>query len=81
VEGETGFLVDEKDVPGMAKQITRLIREPALAAQLGLAARLRIETVFTAEQSIAHLWSVILNCITRSRPASDQRTGAVGART
>jgi colanic acid/amylovoran biosynthesis glycosyltransferase len=80
VEGETGFLVDEKDVAAMAKQMTRLIREPALAAELGLAARRRIETVFTAEQSLAHLWSVILSCITRSKPASDQTAGALGAR-
>ena len=80
VEGETGFLVDEKDVPAMAKQMTLLIREPALAAELGLAARQRIETVFTAEQSLGHLWSVLLNCITRSRPPSDHRAGAVGAR-
>jgi len=80
LEGETGFLVDEKDVRGMATQMTRLIREPALAAQLGLAARRRIETVFTTEQSLGHLWSVIRNCITRSRPASDQRAGTPGAR-
>lgn len=80
VEGETGFLVDEKDVRGMATQMTRLIRAPALAAQLGLAARRRIETVFTTEQSLDHLWSVIRTCVTGSRPASDQRAGAAGAR-
>jgi glycosyltransferase involved in cell wall biosynthesis len=81
VEGETGFLVDEKDVPAMAKQMTRLIREPGLAAELGLAARRRIETLFAAEQSLARLWSVILSSITRSKPAADQRAGAVGAQT
>jgi glycosyltransferase involved in cell wall biosynthesis len=80
VEGETGFLVDEKDVRGMATQMTRLIRAPALAAQLGLAARRRIETVFTTERSLDHLWSVIRTCVTGSRPASDQRAGAAGAR-
>jgi glycosyltransferase involved in cell wall biosynthesis len=75
VEDETGFLVDEKDVPAMAREMIRLIREPALAAELGVAARRRIETVFTTEKSLGHLWSVILSCVTRSRPASDQRAG------
>jgi glycosyltransferase involved in cell wall biosynthesis len=80
VEGETGFLVDERDVHGMANQMIRLIHEPALAAHLGLAARRRIEAVFTADRSLARLWSVILTCITRSRSAADRGAGAVGVR-
>jgi glycosyltransferase involved in cell wall biosynthesis len=73
VEGETGYLVDEKDVAGMAVHMARLIREPALAAQLGLAGRRRIEAMFTKEQTLARLWAVILSCVTRPRPAIDQR--------
>jgi glycosyltransferase involved in cell wall biosynthesis len=80
VEGETGFLVDEKDVSGMAAQMIRLIREPALAAQLGLAARQRIETVFTMGASLGRLWSVILGCITRSNTAPDERVRVLAPR-
>jgi glycosyltransferase involved in cell wall biosynthesis len=65
VEGETGLLVDEKDVPGMAAHMIRLIREPDLAAQLGLAARRRVEALFTMERSLGQLWSVIRSCVTR----------------
>jgi colanic acid/amylovoran biosynthesis glycosyltransferase len=72
VEGETGFLVDEQDVPAMATQMTRLIREPALAAQFGLAARQRVEALFTMEASLGQLWNVIVSCITRSTSASDE---------
>ena len=64
VEGETGFLVDETDVPAMAAAITRLVRDPVLAARLGRSARRRVETLYTMERSLGDLWSIILGSIT-----------------
>jgi glycosyltransferase involved in cell wall biosynthesis len=61
-EGQTGFLVDEYDVPGMAAHLLRLAEEPVLAAELGQAARARVAREFSAERSIARLWAIIESC-------------------
>jgi glycosyltransferase involved in cell wall biosynthesis len=59
VEGQTGFLVDERDVAGMAQHMIRLVESPALAQQMGVAARHRIEAEFSMERSINQLWSIL----------------------
>ena len=59
VEGETGLLVDERDVGAMAAAMLRMAREPALAGAMGGAARRHIESRFTLERSTASLWSII----------------------
>lgn len=59
VDGETGFLVEEKDVPAMAERMLRLANNRELAETMGKAARRRISTFFTMEQSIDRLWKVI----------------------
>jgi glycosyltransferase involved in cell wall biosynthesis len=66
VEGETGFLVDENDVSGMARDMTRLALNAELAGRIGAAARRRIETEFSVERSIAGLWGIITNCLHRT---------------
>ena len=63
VEGETGLLVDEFDVRAMAAHMLRLAREPNLAADLGRAARQRMESHFSNEKSLSRLWSIIESCI------------------
>lgn len=69
---ETGLLVAERDVDGMAEQMKRLLAEPDLAAELGAAARRRIETYFRMEQSIGRLAAIIESCIGgRDRPPLD----------
>lgn len=66
VEGETGLLVDERDVAAMAAHMLRLAREPELAKQLGQAARLHIAGNFSEEQSLHRLWTIISNTIRTS---------------
>jgi len=63
VEGETGFLVDEGDVQGMAKHMLRIAQDPGLAAKLGQAASLRIAEHFSIEGSISRLWDIIKACM------------------
>jgi glycosyltransferase involved in cell wall biosynthesis len=63
VERETGFLVEERDIPGMAGRMLQLARDPGLAAALGKAGRARVEEHFSTERSIGRLWSIIENCI------------------
>jgi colanic acid/amylovoran biosynthesis glycosyltransferase len=65
VEGETGFLVDERDARGMAAHMLRLARDAALAARLGQNARRRVAENFSREQSDQNLWRIIASCIAR----------------
>ena len=63
LDGETGLLVDEGDVEGMAAQMIRLADDPELAARLGRAGRQRVCAEFSMEKSIAGLWSIIEGAI------------------
>ncbi len=63
VEGRTGFLVDEHDVAAMAERMLRLARDPALAGELGMAARERVTTEFSLPRRIGALWNIIAGCI------------------
>jgi len=63
VEGETGFLVDEGDVQGMAKYMIRLVDDPDLAGRLGSNAQTRVRANFSAEKRLKNLWSNIEACI------------------
>jgi colanic acid/amylovoran biosynthesis glycosyltransferase len=69
VEGETGLLVDEGDVRGMAEHMARLALDAELAGRMGRAARRRVETCFTMERSLGNLWEIIESCVAR-RPAA-----------
>jgi glycosyltransferase involved in cell wall biosynthesis len=70
VDDETGFLVAERDVESMALDMERLVNDPTLAAELGRAARRRIEAHFSMDSSIARLWDVI-----RAATAKEERRG------
>lgn len=59
---ETGLLVEERDVAGMARQMLRLLSDPAHAARLGGAAQRRVREQFSAECSIERLWAIIKGC-------------------
>jgi colanic acid/amylovoran biosynthesis glycosyltransferase len=66
VDGETGFLVEEKDVKGMAERMIRLATQPDLAAAMGAAAQCRVREHFSIERSLGELWRIIESCITKS---------------
>ena len=59
VDGETGFLVEERDVEGMARHMARLVVEPELAAELGRAGRRRMQESFSIDSRIARLWEIV----------------------
>jgi colanic acid/amylovoran biosynthesis glycosyltransferase len=59
VEGETGFLVEEGDVAGMAAQMLRLAHDSDMAGRLGASARERVRRHFSMDKSIADLWAVL----------------------
>lgn len=63
VVGETGFLVDEFDVQGMADKMLDIAASPELAQRLGTAARAHILANYKIEDRIAKLDRIIANCI------------------
>ena len=55
IDGQTGLLVEEGDVKGMAAAIERLLQDPALSAQLGDAGRCHVEEGFTLQKHLEDL--------------------------
>jgi colanic acid/amylovoran biosynthesis glycosyltransferase len=78
IEGETGFLVAEHDVEGMAERMLRLAQDPALAARLGEQARKHIAENFSMDRSLGQLWTIINSCIMERREAPDSRVRKLG---
>jgi glycosyltransferase involved in cell wall biosynthesis len=67
VDGETGFLVAERDVEAMASRMEQLVDDPALAASLGRAGRARIAEHFTMDETVAGLWKIIREATATAR--------------
>ncbi len=76
VDGETGFVVAEKDVSGMADRMLRLATDSELAGRLGAAARERVSTHFTMEKSIAGLYKILSQAVAENDDDRIRRNGA-----
>lgn len=63
IEGETGLLVDEKDVNGMAKHMIALATDPNLAGRLGRNACQHISSHHSMNVSITRLATILQNCL------------------
>lgn len=63
---QTGLLVDEGDIDGMAEQIVRLAQDAQLAATLGRAGREWISAEYSMSKSIKNLWTIIATAMSRS---------------
>lgn len=59
VEGLTGFLVSERDVPATADRMIRLANDPGLAQSMGDAARRRISQLYGRDFRLSRLWRVL----------------------
>jgi glycosyltransferase involved in cell wall biosynthesis/2-polyprenyl-3-methyl-5-hydroxy-6-metoxy-1,4-benzoquinol methylase len=59
IQGETGLLVEEGDVNGMAAAVADLLSDQERARQLGEAARRRIEAKYSMRASIDGLWAIL----------------------
>jgi colanic acid/amylovoran biosynthesis glycosyltransferase len=62
VDGETGILIDEKDVQAMTKAMIQLLENPSLAEQMGQNGKKRIQEHFT----MAHHINILNNLIKES---------------
>jgi glycosyltransferase involved in cell wall biosynthesis len=73
IDNETGLLVKERDVEGMAYQMHRLLSDPSFAATMGQAARRRINLHFSAGRGINRLWTIMKKCSTINQIADPVR--------
>jgi len=55
IDGQTGLLVEEGDVKGMAAAMERLLQDPALCSRFGAAGRCHVEQGFTLDKHLADL--------------------------
>jgi glycosyltransferase involved in cell wall biosynthesis len=67
LDGETGFLVAEQDVEGMAVAMARLLSDPVLAAALGDCGRRRILGGFTIDHHLHQVSELLLQVIDEAR--------------
>jgi colanic acid/amylovoran biosynthesis glycosyltransferase len=65
VHGETGFLVEERDIDAMADYMLKLIENPKLAEKMGQAGRERIKQYFTIQTSSEKVWQLIKKVVSR----------------
>ena len=70
IDGQTGLLVAEGDVGGMAAAIERLLLDPALCAQFGSAGRCHVAEGFTLDHHLADLSGFLVktHAITETGP-------------
>lgn len=61
IDGETGFLVKEHDVEGMARNMIRVLDDIELAKKLGAIGKKRIEEYFTMDRHISTIQKLIDN--------------------
>ena len=61
IEGETGFLVEERNVEGMAEKMCVLLKNPKLCRTMGAKAREHIWQHYQIDRHIQRLQEVINN--------------------
>lgn len=67
IEDETGILVDEGDVEGMAAAMEHVLADPLFAARLGAQGRERVVREFDMDASIGRLASILEEAVASSR--------------
>ena len=76
-DGVTGLLCEPGDPADLARQIARLLDDPALRRRMGLAGRKRFEEDFTWETVIERYWRPLLAQRRRRRVGSRNRRARV----
>jgi glycosyltransferase involved in cell wall biosynthesis len=78
-DGETGLLHRHEDADDLARQLTRLLDDPALAARLGAAGRHAVDTFWTNER-FARDMVALYHDVLGVRPAAPAASPAASAR-
>jgi len=62
-DDETGYLVPERDIGGLAKSLKKLFSNPELRRKFGNAARIKMEKEYNIKDQMAELESIYLETI------------------
>ena len=63
IDGETGILVEARDVPGLAAAISRLLDDRVLRQHMGLLGAARLESHFSVERMVEKTIAVYRDCL------------------
>jgi glycosyltransferase involved in cell wall biosynthesis len=66
-EGETGLLVEPRDVDGLAEAIEKMVSNPAMTAEMGRKGHLRAKQLFSAEALGRNLTNLYVQAISENR--------------
>ena len=69
IDGETGFLVDERDIDGMAQAMIRLLNDKALCRSMGEQAREHIRTNYNIDRHLSCIDGLIEKARSEGRGA------------
>jgi glycosyltransferase involved in cell wall biosynthesis len=65
-DGQTGYLVHQDDVDGMARRLTELLTDPAKCQLMGQRGRALVESEYTWERTQKAMWKAIREVLPRS---------------
>jgi glycosyltransferase involved in cell wall biosynthesis len=69
IDGTTGLLVEEGDVPGMAEAMAQLVRDPQIAGKLGAAGQARMRGHFTVDHHLAAVSALLHRVAQQAAPS------------
>jgi colanic acid/amylovoran biosynthesis glycosyltransferase len=69
IEGETGFLVEERDIDGMATAVIRILKDKALCRSMGEKAREHIRTNYNIDRHLSCIDGLIEKARSKGRGA------------
>ena len=64
-DAQTGYLVSERDIEGLARSLKKLLSNSSLRRKFGEAARLKMEKEYNIKNQMAELESIYLETIQR----------------
>ena len=70
IEGETGLLFPPRDVPALARAITRVMSDPVMARQTADAGRRRVELLFSTRRKVECVEALYRELVAAHRPRS-----------
>ena len=69
IDGTTGLLVEEGDVPGMAEAMVQLVSDPQIAGKLGAAGQARMRGHFTVDHPLAAVSALLHRVAQQAAPS------------
>jgi glycosyltransferase involved in cell wall biosynthesis len=67
VEGETGFMVEPRDIDGLAERMVRLARDEALRRRMGAASAKRARAEFSMERHVDRMEGILSEVAAQGR--------------